>query len=231
MTTEKGLHVGIILDGNRRWAKARGLQPWQGHDAGAKAFKKLLNEMKDTGVKQLTVYSLSLQNLKRTEEEKKHLFRIFSQYFKELKSEPAIVENQIKISFIGRTELLPDDLQQTIGDIINNTKNYEGYKLNFAIAYGGREEIVDAVKNIVEKVKKGQANAVDEELIKGNLYLADEPDFIIRTGGDRRTSNFLTWQSSYSEWFFLDKYWPDFTTQDLMDCIEQFKKRERRFGK
>ncbi|MFC1753555.1 polyprenyl diphosphate synthase [Thermoproteota archaeon] len=226
--TDRPLHVGIVLDGNRRWAKDRDLEPWKGHAAGADALRKLLKELDKLGVSELTVYGFSIQNFKRVAKEREELFNVMRLYFEEMKDDPSIVENQVKINFIGRLELLPEDLQELIGYIANNTAHYERYKLNFALAYGGRSEIVDAVKKIVKK--QLNPDDIDEETVKNNLYMEGEPDLIIRTGGDRRTSNFLPWQSTYSEWFFLDKPWPDFTKQDIIQCVKEFNDRERRFG-
>jgi len=228
----KKLHIGIIMDGNRRWAKAQGLKPWEGHKAGAKAFEQLLSSLKDKSlpVRELTCYTFSMQNFNRSKEEKEKLFNLMLDYFTKFKNDPSIVENQIKITFLGRIELLPSKLQECIGALENQTKNYSGSQLNFALAYGGREELIDAVKRIV--AKSPSQEDVSEALINQNLYSDHQPDFIIRTSGEKRTSNFLIWQSSYSEWFFLEKHWPDFIKDDLKNCIEEFNQnRQRRFGK
>mgnify|MGYP001618367653 FL=1 len=141
-----------------------------------------------------------------------------------------IFKNKIKINIIGRVDMFPKDIRKAMLDIMKKTKNHKNFIVNFAMAYGGRQEIVDAFKKIIKKSKKLKPNQINERLITKNLYLQSEPDLVIRPGGEVRTSNFLTWQSVYSEFVFLDKLWPEFTKEDLTNCIEEFNKRERRFG-
>ena len=143
-----------------------------------------------------------------------------------MKTDKRVHNNKIKIRFVGKTELFDSEMQKIIRGLEEVTKDYDNYRINFAFAYGGRQEIVDAVKRLVENEEE-----INEENLKKNLWLNTEPDLIIRTGGEKRTSNFLPWQSTYSEWIFLDKMWPEFTKQDLIECVEEYGERQRRFGK
>ncbi len=226
-------HIGIILDGNRRFAKKLMKEPWKGHEWGAKKVEKLFEWCKDVGVKELTLYAFSMQNFNRPKKEFDYLMNVFKEFFDDAKNNPALHENKIRVRFIGRIGLFPAEVHEKMVALMEATKDYDSYFVNFAMAYGGREEIVDAVKKIGRQLEKGEITAddVDEELLGRNLYLNDEPDLIIRTGGDHRTSNFLVWQSWYSEWFFLEKTWPEFEKEDLVACIAEFRQRERRFGK
>jgi tritrans,polycis-undecaprenyl-diphosphate synthase [geranylgeranyl-diphosphate specific] len=226
-------HIGIILDGNRRYAKKLAMQPWKGHEEGAKRVEQLIEWACELGIHELTLYCFSMQNFKRSEEEYNHLMRIFKEYFDRLKTDKRIKENKVRINFIGRTHLFSPELQQSMKAVIEETKDNDKHTVNFALAYGGREEIVDAVKKIARSVKECRIKPedIDEKTISQNTYISSEPDLIIRTGGDRRTSNFLIWQSWYSEWFFFEKTWPEFTREDLKEVIEEFSTRQRRFGK
>lgn len=226
-------HIGIILDGNRRWAKEHGLPTFEGHKTGFEKVKKLLHWCKDMGVEELTLYCFSMQNFKRSPSEVKFLMQIFERAFRDLLQDARIHRDRIKISVIGNPKLLPYKLQKLIKRAIEITKKYGNFKINFAIAYGGREEIVEAVKKIALRINQKllKIDQINEELLNNFLYLKTCPDLIIRTGGEMRTSNFLVWQAHYSEWFFLRKYWPDFEKSDLQKIIEEYKTRERRFGK
>lgn len=222
-------HVAIILDGNRRFAKRLMLEPWKGHEYGKEKLKKTLDYAKELGIKELTFYALSVENIKsRPKNELEFLYKIMKEAFKEL-SLKELNENKIKIRFIGNLFLLPKDLQKQCKELEKQTEKNSDYIVNFCIAYGGRQELIEAVKKILKN--KTKENQVNEELIKQSLYMPDEPDIIIRTGGEKRTSNFLPWQSAYSEWFFLDKSWPEFEKEDLIQCINEFKQRKRNFGK
>jgi len=227
-------HIAIILDGNRRFAKAQNKKPWQGHTAGADKVEEFLNWCKELGIKETTPYMLSTENLNRNPEELKHLFNLFRKFFKKFKDSKEIHENKVKIKFIGDLSLIPSDIKQLAEQIQENTKDYDNYKLNFCFAYGGRLEIVNAFNKLSEekaKNNKGNQSDITEQDITNALWLKSEPQFIIRTGGHNRTSNFLPWQSVYSEWIFLDKLWPEFTKQDLIQCIEKFNSTQRNFGK
>ncbi len=226
-------HIGIILDGNRRYSRRLMMQPWKGHEFGAKKVEQLLGWSAELGIKELTLYSLSVENFKRPKEELDFLMQLFRSNFEKIASDERIHKNRIRVKAIGRLHMLPKDVQEKIKVLMDATKDYSDYMINFAVAYGGRQEIVDAAKKIAEKVMAGKMKVeeIDEEAISENVYLSDEPDLIIRTGGDHRTSNFLLWQSYYSEWFFIEKLWPEFEKDDLIRIIEEFKSRERRFGK
>jgi len=222
-------HIAIILDGNRRFAKRLMLEPWKGHNYGKEKVEKIIDLANNLGIKQITFYALSVENIKsRPENELNYLYKLMKTEFKNMDKEK-IKKNKIKINFIGNLSLLPQNLQQQCNKLEQQTKENNKFIVNFAIAYGGRQELIEAVKKIISN--KLQPDQINEQIIEQNLYMSNQPELIIRTGGEKRTSNFLPWQSAYSEWFFLDKMWPEFEEQDLIDCIEQFKTRKRNFGK
>ncbi|MBV06242.1 MAG: polyprenyl diphosphate synthase [Candidatus Woesearchaeota archaeon] len=221
-------HIAIILDGNRRFSKKLGLKWWQGHEKGAEKVEQLFDWCKELGIKEVTLYSFSIENFERTEEEKGFLMKLFIKMFNKVMKDKRIHENKIKIKFIGRRGLFPLEIQKTMNEVEENTKDYDGFRVNFAMGYGGRAEIVDAVKKIVSKGVK--ASDIDEELLSKNMYLDSEPELLIRPGGEFRISNFLVWQSSYMELWFTDKLWPEFEKEDLVEAINDFNARERRFG-
>jgi tritrans,polycis-undecaprenyl-diphosphate synthase [geranylgeranyl-diphosphate specific] len=220
------MHIGIILDGNRRFAKKENKESWKGHQEGAKRVEDLLNWCKELEIKQITLYCFSIENFKRPEKELKFLMKLFKKEFEKLRKDKRLKKDKIKINVFGEKERLDKGFQKLIKKIEDETKNNNNYIINFAIAYGGRQEILCAIKKLVRERKE-----ITEENFKNCLWLKDEPDLIIRTGSEKRSSNFLPWQSTYSEWFFLDKMWPEFTKSDLEEIIKEFKNRERRFGK
>ncbi len=226
-------HIGIILDGNRRFSKRLMMKPWKGHEWGAKKVEDLLEWCKEFDIKQLTLYAFSIENFNRPKEEFNYLMNLFRNEFKRLKDDKRIHENKIRINIIGRIWMFPKDVQESMKEIMEKTKKYNNYVINFAMAYGGRSEVVDATKRIVEMVKNGKLNVddINEEVFSKNLYFNDEPDLIIRTGGEKRTSNFLIYQGAYSEWIFLDKMWPEFEKEDLKKAILEYGERERKFGR
>ncbi|MDO8510609.1 MAG: polyprenyl diphosphate synthase [Nanoarchaeota archaeon] len=224
----KARHIAIILDGNRRYAKKLLKEPWKGHDSGAEKVEKLFDWCKELGVAELTLYLFSMQNFNRDKKEVDYLMDLFCKFFESEKIKNKIRNNQIKIRFIGRRYLLPKKVQEIIARLEHETKDHSDFTANFALAYGGREEIVDGVNKIL---KGGKVKEVDEKVFSEYLQLQSQPDLIIRTGGERRTSNFLIWQSWYSEWFFLEKYWPEFEKEDLIKVLEEFNQRERRYGR
>jgi len=230
-------HIGIILDGNRRWATSREMIAWQGHREGAEKVKKFLEWALNLGIKTVTLYAFSTENFKRSVEEVEELMKIYEENLNEVLKSNVIHENQVRINAIGRINLLPERLIQLIEEVEKTTKDYDRFYLNIALAYGGRAEIVDATKEIAFKVKKGELDPeeIDEGLIEKHLYTSylpqQDPDLIIRTSGESRLSNFLIWQSAYSELFIVDVYWPDFREIDLERAIRAYQSRHRRFGK
>jgi tritrans,polycis-undecaprenyl-diphosphate synthase [geranylgeranyl-diphosphate specific] len=227
-------HIAIILDGNRRFAKRLMIKPWMGHEWGFKKLEKLFEWLAELKfVKELTLYAFSVQNFNRPKEEFDYLMKIFKEMCDKYSNDKKIKENGIRINVIGRTYMFPQDLQEKIKSLMEKTKDNKDYIVNIALAYGGREEVIDATKKIAEQLKSGKLNIdqINEEIFSKNVYMSSEPDLIIRTGGDHRTSNFLIWQSSYSEWFFLEKTWPEFEKEDLIKVLDEFKTRDRRFGK
>lgn len=229
-------HIAIILDGNRRWATEKDMVPWHGHKKGAEKVEQLLDWCLKLGVKSITLYAFSTENFRRSQEEVKEIMQIAEEEFQKILTDERIHKNKVRVKFIGRIGLLPENLQKLIGDVENTTQNYNEHFLNIAFAYGGRAEIVDAARKIAEEVQKGKLNPeiVDEKLFEKYLYTShlpkQDPDLIIRTSGEERLSGFLLWQSAYSELCFLDIYWPDFRSIDLLRAVRTFKNRKRRFG-
>lgn len=226
-------HVGIILDGNRRFAKQKlSLQPWKGHEYGKKKVVDLLDWCKELGIKELTVYAFSLQNFSRPKEEVTILMKLFIDACKEFAKKDEDERKQLRIRVVGRKHLLPTDVQAAVNRIEEDTKKNGPFTLNVALAYGGREEIVDAVRELAVDVAAGKITPADIDVaaITDHLQVRTEPDLVIRTSGEHRTSNFLVWQSWYSEWVFVKKYWPEFTKEDFLACLEEYASRDRRFG-
>ncbi len=225
-------HVGIIMDGNRRWAKSKGKPASFGHREGAKTLEKIVRYANKIGLEYITVYAFSTENWKRAEDEVKTLMMILQNYLDDY-SKRADSEN-IKVKMIGDITALSKGMQESIIKCMERTKNNTGVTFNIAINYGGRDEIVKAVRKISEQVKTGKLKIEDinEDLVSNNLYTAGQPDpdLIIRTSGEIRLSGFLTWQSVYSELLFVQKYWPDFTEEDLDNAIIEYQKRTRKFG-
>jgi tritrans,polycis-undecaprenyl-diphosphate synthase [geranylgeranyl-diphosphate specific] len=220
-------HIAIILDGNRRFAKRLVMKPWKGHEYGAEKLRNLFTWCQEFDIKEITVYCLSIQNFNRPKKEFDYLMDLFEKEFKDIKNDKRIHENKIKINFAGRMHMLPEKVQKAANNLIEITKGYDGYVFNICMAYGGREEIIDAVNRIM----KTGAKEINEKMLDKSMLVRSQPDLIIRTGGERRTSNFMIWQSPYSEWFFLDKMWPEFEKQDLINVLSEFSHRERRMGK
>lgn len=224
-------HIAIIMDGNRRWAKANNLDVTQGHKEGAENLKRIAKFANKIGIKYMTVYAFSTENWKRTKEEVGALMKLLKFYIMDFFKS---YDENIKIKVIGRVKDLPKDIQEEIRKVEDKTKNNTGLVLNIAFNYGGRDEITTAVRKIVEKVQNGEINIEDinEQLISNCLYTAGEPDpdLLIRTSGEERISNFLPWQISYSEFVFTEKYWPEYGENELLESIAIFQKRTRRFG-
>ena len=225
-------HIAIIMDGNRRWAKSKGKTVAFGHKEGAKTLEKIVRYANKIGIKYLTVYAFSTENWKRAEKEVSALMFLLQSYIEDY-SKRADSEN-IKIQFLGDTTAFTPKMQKGIKDCIERTKNNTGITFNIALNYGGRAEILEAVKEIAQNVKdsKISIDEINEDLISSKLYTAGQPDpdLIIRTSGEIRLSGFLIWQSVYSEFIFLEKNWPDFNEKDLDDAIEEYQRRTRKFG-
>ena len=224
--------IAIIMDGNRRWAREKGLDYRKGHQAGADTIEKIVTYANEIGLKYLTVYAFSTENWKRTEEEVGALMLLFNQFLdKYIKI--ADTKN-VKIRFIGDRTVLSKSLADKMQKAEERTKNNTGLTFAVALNYGGRDELVHAIKAIAQDVKDEKINKDDitESLVSDYLYTKGipDPDLVIRTSGELRTSNFLPWQIVYSEFLFLDKYWPDFSEEDLDNAIEVFQKRNRKFG-
>lgn len=219
-------HIAIIMDGNRRWAKERNLPSALGHKKGVDALKTAMRACDDFGIKYLTVYAFSTENWNRKPEEVSFLMDLLGQTLKnELKE---MHENNVVISFIGDTTQLSKKLQEILANAVETTKNNTGVNLQIAFNYGSRAEIVKAVKEIVESGEK----EITEETISKHLYTSNipDPDLLIRTGGEMRVSNYLLWQIAYSEFIVLEKFWPEFDKETLAECIQEFNRRNRRFG-
>ena len=229
-------HIAIILDGNRRWASEKELNPWLGHQRGAETVENLLDWCVKLNVKFVTLYTFSTENFTRNPKEIQEIMDIAADKFRKLLTDERIHRNKVHVKVIGRTNMLPTNLQTLIADVEKATAEYDKQFWNFAFAYGGRAEIVDAARVIAEKVKAGELEPEDihESTFEKYLYTAhmekQEPDLIIRTSGEERLSGFLLWQSAYSELAFLDVYWPDFRFIDLLRAIRTFQKRKRRYG-
>lgn len=223
-------HLAIIVDGNRRWAKEKGLSSFQGHKKGLDNVDKIGDYCLEKGIKILTLYVFSSENWNRSRKEVNYLMKLFALSLNN-KNIKKFNKNKVKFQAIGQIEKLPKGLQKKIKQVEEATKNNKKSILNLAISYGGRAEIVQAIKNIIKK--KIPSSRITEELVNQNLWTDGlaYPDFIIRTGREKRLSNFLTWQSAYSELYFTKKYWPEFSNKDLDQALEDYSSRERRFGK
>lgn len=233
-------HMAIILDGNRRWANADSHQillkdKW-GHADGADTVEQLLDWCHMVNVKNVTLYTFSTENFGRHSDEVTKIMQLAEERFRKLLKDERLHRDKIHVKVIGRTNMLPDSLQKTIQELEKATANYDCYFWNFAFAYGGRAEIVDATKTIAKKVedKELKIEDIDESTFEKYLYTShmtkQDPDMIIRTSGEERLSGFLLWQAAYSELLFLDVYWPDFRFIDLLRAIRVFQHRKRRFG-
>ena len=225
-------HIAIIMDGNRRWAKAKGKPAGFGHKEGAKVLEKIVRYANKIGIEHITVYAFSTENWKRAKEEVSTLMALFQSYLDDY-SKRADLEN-IKVKIIGNRKGLSAKMISSIEKCMERTKNNTGIVFNIALNYGGREELLNVTHQIAEDVKKGilQPEEITEKDIEKYLYTKGQPDpdLLIRTSGEKRLSNFLPWQLSYSEFLFIDKNWPDFTEEDLNYAIEEYQKRTRKFG-
>lgn len=225
-------HIGIIMDGNGRYAQNKGLKRNEGHKAGAEKLVEISNYCRDLGIKYLTVYAFSTENWKRPAEEVKGLMELLRAYLKDWKK--YFGGKNSRFNVIGNVSQLDPTLQKMIKFVMKETSKETLHTINFAICYGGRDEIVNAAKSLSEEVKAGKLNSEDitEELFSKYLYTKNlpDPELIIRPGGELRLSNFLTWQSAYSEFWFTDTLWPDFSTDEFDKAIYEYQNRHRRFG-
>ena len=225
-------HIAIIMDGNGRWAKKRGLPRTAGHAAGAESFRNIANYCRTLGVEYLTVYAFSTENWKRSEEEIAGIMRLLGKYLQEALRDMEM--NHVCFRFFGDLSRLSPELQQMCREAEERSSGYHEVQVNFCLNYGGRDEIVRAARAFARDVAEGkrQSGELTEDLFSGYLYSADVPDpeLIIRPSGEMRTSNFLLWQSAYSEYVFMNVLWPDFGPADLDAAIEEYHRRNRRFG-
>lgn len=225
-------HLAVIMDGNRRWAKENGVSVKDGHKAGAEKLSNFVKWCIEFNIKYLTVYAFSTENWKRSKEEVDDIMSLLNRYLSMKKDE--FYKSGVKVKMIGAEDNINKDILAKIRNIEEYTKNNNKIQLNIAFNYGGRREILDATKKILNKVKSGEINIedIDEELFKENLYYGNipDPDLMIRPGGDYRISNYLLWEMAYSEFYFTKTYWPDFSKKLLEDIINNFNTRERRYG-
>jgi undecaprenyl diphosphate synthase len=223
-------HIGIIMDGNGRWAKKRGMPRTAGHAAGAETFRRIATYCKNIGLEYLTVYAFSTENWKRPEEEVKAIMGLLEKYL--LEAIEQMERDKVKMRFFGDTTVLSPRLQELIARTAEISTHFEGCQVNICLNYGGRDEIIRAVREYARQVKDGRENDIDEAGFGSYLFSAGvpDPDLIIRPSGEYRLSNFLMWQSAYSELYFTDVLWPDFSERDINRAIAEFQRRDRRFG-
>ena len=225
-------HLAIIMDGNRRWAKKNHLPSFAGHNAGVKTIRMVIAESLKAGVKILTLYAFSTENWKRSEREISSLMNLFQEVIE--KEKMNLLENQIKVNFIGNRITLSEKLKSAMSKLENASENNDKLILNIAINYGGRSELCHAFQLIYQQFKKNnlEPSTINEKIINQNLFTTDipDPDFLIRTGGEKRISNFLLWQIAYTELWFTKTFWPDFSKKDLWRAFNDYEKRVRKFG-
>jgi tritrans,polycis-undecaprenyl-diphosphate synthase [geranylgeranyl-diphosphate specific] len=224
------------MDGNRRFARELGLDPCQGHQFGRDKLEEVVEWcLNDVGIEDLTVYAFSTENLCRSKGEVKVLMNLFERNLRELAKNEKIHKNRVKVRIIGQLSLLPDEVREAAELAMESTKDYGDHSFNIAIAYGGREEIIQAIKRITSDVSRGQMKIddINEDSVSSYLYTSDlpDPDLILRTSGEERISNFLLWQLAYSELYFADVYWPAFKKIDLLKAIKSYQERKKRYGK
>jgi tritrans,polycis-undecaprenyl-diphosphate synthase [geranylgeranyl-diphosphate specific] len=237
MSGEVPGHIGIILDGNRRWASSQGLAPEAGHEEGANVAEDLLDWCDELGVKTVTLYVLSTENLAREPAEVREILRLIEQRLGRLLADERIVKHRVKVRAIGQLEFLPEPIRSLLAEIEKKTEGFSDHYLNIAVAYGGRAEITDVVRAVAQEVKSGKLSPdqITEDTVAERLYTSylpnQEPDLIIRTSGEERMSGFMLWQGAYSELVFMDVFWPDFRLIDLLRAIRTYQMRTRRMGR
>lgn len=227
-------HVAIIMDGNRRYAKEFGLLVAEGHEKGREKLEQMLEWCMEIGVKILTVFAFSTENVGREKEEVEDLMRMFVQNFNRLAEDERVHKHKIRVRVLGQRDFLPEDLKAAIRNAEERTKEYKEYFFNIAVGYGGREEIIQAIRKIAESVKDGNmtVGSITEKAFSEFLYTKDmpDPDLVLRTSGEERISNFLLWQLAYSELYFSDVYWPGFRKIDFLRAVRSYQMRRRRYG-
>lgn len=227
-------HVAIIMDGNRRFAQSVGFNPSIGHRFGTEKIKETLDWCLELGIKNLTLYAFSTENFNRDQNEIEQLMDICYSELSKAQKDSRIHKNKVKISVLGQIDALPEHIQKESQILMDQTRFYDNYNLSIAVAYGGREEIVNAIQKIAEDVQIGKLKLadIDEQKVTNYLYTKDlpDPDLILRTSGEERISNFLLWQMAYSEFYFTDVYWPAFQKRDFLKAIHSYQQRKRRYG-
>lgn len=228
-------HVAIIMDGNRRFAKELGLgNELDGHAKGRDKLEEVLEWCLEVGVRVLTVYAFSTENLRRPSKEVQHLMLLFAENFRKVGDDRRVHEHKIKVKVLGDRSLLPPEVNDAIDYAEARTREYDHYRFNLAVAYGGREEILKAIRDVVQDARDGKVDAedIDEKFFSRRLYTADlpDPDLVLRTSGEERISNFLLWQLAYSELYFVEVYWPGFRKIDFLRALRSYQMRQRRFG-
>jgi tritrans,polycis-undecaprenyl-diphosphate synthase [geranylgeranyl-diphosphate specific] len=227
-------HVAVIMDGNRRFAETLGLLPMKGHEMGREKLEEMLEWCLQLGVKVLTVYAFSTENLTRNHEEVEVLLNLFEENFRRAGDDERVHKYGIRIRALGQLDLLPKGVQESILYAEERTAGYSDYTFNIAVAYGGREEILSAIRHLAEDAVEGniEPKAINEEVFSKYLYTKDipDPDLIVRTSGEERISNFLLWQLAYSELYFIDVFWPGFRKVDFLRAIRSYQRRKRRYG-
>lgn len=226
-------HIAVIPDGNRRWARKKGVSLLEGYKKGIEKLGNLLRWCKDSNIRMLTLWGFSTENIGRERKETRSLFSLFDSKLGEALESDEYHRKKVRVRFLGNKSMFPKSVRQKIEKLENSTKKYNSFSLNILLGYGGRREIVDGVSSIIEDAKKGRIKSVDEKLISSYLYTKGlpDPDLIIRTSGEQRLSGFLPWQSAYSELYFSKKLWPDFSKADFKKAVNAYSKRKRRFGR
>lgn len=226
-------HIVFIPDGNRRWAKQNGKQVLEGHAAGIDKLRDIAEWCRDAGIKTVTFWGFSSENFNRDRSEVQGLMELFIKKFSEFRDRSEVHKNRIRVKFLGRLHLLPKPLQDKLAEVEKETAAYSDHSLNFLVAYGGRQELVDACNAAIADAKAGKISGVTEESFGNYFYLRGlpDPDLIIRSSGEMRLSGILPWQSGYSELYFSEKLWPEFSREDFDKALAEFSRRKRRFGK
>jgi tritrans,polycis-undecaprenyl-diphosphate synthase [geranylgeranyl-diphosphate specific] len=227
-----GIHLGLIPDGNRRWARLHGLPPVEGHKRGAQVMEEFLRWcLKDDRIGELSIYGLSTENLqKRSRQELRCLYGLMQEYFRKLLDSEEIYEYEVRVKVLGRYYRLPDSVVRLIRELMEATRHHSKKFVNILVAYGAQDELLQSVRSLARSLMSGRLGRVTEAALRRHLWVGRPLDLVIRTGGDHRLSNFLLYQAAYAELIFVDKYWPDFTYGDFRRCLEQFERAQRRMG-